>query len=102
MCLIISWWKHLSAAFDTIDNIFNVSRLRDMYGIHAQALSWIRSYLSDRLQRVNIKGALSDRQELQYGVSNGSVREPMLWCLYTKPVSVTLSNVLDNLPSICW
>ena len=35
-----------------------------MYGIHDQALAWIMSYLSDRRQRVNIKVALSDKQEL--------------------------------------
>ena len=50
----------LSAEFDAIDLFFLLACLRDMYGIHDQALAWIRSYLSDRL-RVNIKETLSDK-----------------------------------------
>ena len=77
----------LSAAFDTIDHAFLLSRLRDMYGINDQALAWVRSYLSDRLPRINIKGTLSDKQELNFGGPQGSVLGPILYCLYTKPVS---------------
>ena len=72
----------LSAAFDTIDNAFVLSRLHDMYGIHYKTLAWIRSYLSDRLQRVNIKRTLLD-----FGVPHGSVLGLILYSLYTKPVS---------------
>ena len=61
----------LSAAFDTINHALLLSCLRDMYGIHDQALVWIRSYLSDKLQRVNIKETLSDKQELSFGVHRG-------------------------------
>ena len=39
-----------------------------------------------RLQRINIKGTLSDKQELNFGVPQGSILEPILYCLYTKPV----------------
>ena len=53
----------LAAAFATTEHALLLSRLHDMYGIHDQALAWIRSYLSDRLQRVNIKGLLSVKQE---------------------------------------
>ena len=70
----------LSAVFDTIDHKILLSRLRDMYGIRDQAFAWIRSYLSDRLQRVNIKGNLSDTQALSFYVPQGL-------CLYTKPIS---------------
>ena len=37
---------NLSAAFDTIDYAFLLSRLRGMYEVHDQELVWTRSYLS--------------------------------------------------------
>ena len=52
-----------------------------MYGIRDLTLAWIRSYLSDILQRVNIKKTLSDKQ-IDFGVPQGFVHVPMLYCLY--------------------
>ena len=82
----------LSAAFDTIDHEFLLSRLRDMYGIQDQTLAWIRTYLYDRLQKVTIKGTLSDIQELSFDVPHGSVLWPIMYCLYTKPVSAIIQR----------
>ena len=50
----------LSAAFDTIDhdNLFYI--LEKYVGIGGSALRLIRSYFSDRTQRVQIYGILSD------------------------------------------
>ena len=75
----------LSATFDMIDHAFLLSRSRDMYGIREHALVWIKSYLSYRLQW-NVKGTLSDK-ELNFCDPQGSVLAPILYCLYTKPVS---------------
>ena len=58
--------------------IISSIRLRDMYGIHDQTLVWIRSYLSDRLQRVNVIVVVFHRF-LFFG--------PILYCLHTKSVS---------------
>ena len=54
------------------------------------AFAWIRSYLSDRLQRVNTTGTLSDKQRLSFGVPYGLVLGQILYCLYTKPVFDTI------------
>ena len=50
----------LSAAFDTIDhdNLFYI--LEKYVGIGGSALRLIRSYFSDRTQRVQIDGIMSD------------------------------------------
>ena len=42
----------LSAAFDTIDHCTVLNRLENSFGITGLALSWIRSYLSNRSQCV--------------------------------------------------
>ena len=63
----------LSAAFDTIDHNILLHRLEHAFGITGTALSWIRSYLSDRDQTVFVNGLKSEPFRLLYGVSRGSV-----------------------------
>ena len=67
----------LSAAFDTIDhdNLFYI--LEKYVGIGGSALRLIRSYFSDRTQRVNIDGIMSDFASLLCGVPQGSFLGPM-------------------------
>ena len=78
----------LSAAFDTIDYNILLSRLCNVYGITGDALDWFRSYLTGRIQRVVIEDDVSvDQQELGFGVPQGSVLGPKIYCMYTKPVS---------------
>ncbi|WP_419637627.1 reverse transcriptase domain-containing protein, partial [Thiolapillus sp.] len=50
----------LSAAFDTIDHNILLHRLEHAFGITGTALSWIRSYLSDRDQTVVVNGLKSE------------------------------------------
>ena len=38
----------LSAAFDTIDHLILIDRLKNLVGLSGQALSWFRSYLSEK------------------------------------------------------
>ena len=77
----------LSAAFDTIDHDILLSRLCNVYGITGNALDWFRSYLTGRIQRVVIENAVSGDQELGFGVPQGSLLCPKIYCMYTKPVS---------------
>ena len=77
----------LSAAFDTIDHDILLSRLCNVYGITGDALDWFRSYLTGRIQRVVIEYTVSGDQELVFGVPQGSVLGPKIYCMYTKPVS---------------
>ena len=77
----------LSAAFDTIDHDILLSRLCNVYGITGNALDWFRSYLTGRIQRVVIEDSVSVDKELDFGVPQGSVLGPIIYCMYTKPVS---------------
>ena len=76
----------LSAAFDTIDHGILLSRLSS-FGIRNHALQWIRSYLTDRMQAVNINGCLSSFIPLLFGVPQGSVLGPQFFTIYSSPIA---------------
>ena len=78
----------LSAAFETLaDHCILFSRLTRRFGIGGRALEWFRLYLGDRTQFVNTNGSTSERRVLQFGVPQGSVLGPLLFSLYTSPLS---------------
>ena len=77
----------LSAAFDTIDHTILLDRLNVYYGISELALGWFKSYLSGRTHSVKVGNILSHPAALQYGVPQGSVLGPILFSLYTNPIS---------------
>ena len=80
----------LSAAFDTIDhdNLFCI--LEKYVGICGNALQLIKSYFSNRTQRVQIDNVLSDFANIICGVPQGSVLGPLKLCLYLLPLSAIL------------
>ena len=86
----------LSAAFDTIDHNILLHRLEHEFVITGTALSWIRSYLSDKDQAVVVNGLKSEPFCLLYGVPQGSVLGSILFVLYIKP----LDGIFDR-HSVC-
>ena len=77
----------LSAAFDAIDHTILLDRLNVYYGISELALGWFKSYLSGRTHSVKVGSTLSHPAVLHYGVPQGSVLGPILFSLYTNPIS---------------
>lgn len=82
----------LSAAFDTIDHNILLTRLSSTFGICGPALNLLTSYITDRHQFVNIDSHSSDSASITSGVPQGSVLGPLLFTLYTTP----LSNLLED------
>ena len=82
----------LSAAFDTLDHQILLKRLSITYGIHAKALQWFSSYLSDRRQSVTIGSIFPKPVPLQSGVPHGSLLGTILFTLYTQPLSNTIQK----------
>ena len=82
----------LSAAFDTIDYCILPERLQTSFGIDGLPLKWVKSYLSNRHQKVKIDNNLSNVLPILYGVPQGSVLVPLLFSLYIYP----LTDVIDD------
>ena len=86
----------LSAAFDTIDHNILLTRLSSWFGIHGTALNWFRSYLSSRYFRVKCNNDFSSSHTCLCGVPQGSVLGPLLFVMYTTPLSTVVSSLSLN------
>ena len=71
----------LSKAFDCINHDLLIAKL-EAYGFGKSALELIRSYLSNRNQRIKINNTFSSWSDLLTGVPQGSVLGPLLFNIY--------------------
>ena len=83
---------NLSAAFDTIDHSILLTSVESTFGIRDLALSFFRSCLQDRTQAVTVTGIKFSPSLLTYGAPQGSVLGPILFILYTRPLSDVISH----------
>lgn len=74
------------SAFDTLDHVILIQRLRDYVGIKGVALEWFSSYLQDRTCSVKIGNYVSAPATLSWGVPQGSILGPTLFSLYMLPL----------------
>ncbi len=71
----------LKKAFDTVDHQILLRKL-ELYGINGQALTLLKSYLSNRNQKCQIKNYFSSEQLIKCGVPQGSILGPLFFLLY--------------------
>ena len=67
-------------------------RRESTFGISGLALSWFESYLSDMTQSVVVDGLMSTPIPLVFGVPQGSVLGPVLFTLYSQPLSDVIAR----------
>ena len=71
-----------SAAFDIIDHILLLEK-RMCYGFTLPAIMWIKSYLSNKTQRVFFNGSISNTIQFESGNPQGSCLGPLLFSIFT-------------------
>ena len=66
----------LKKAFDTVDYQILLRKL-ELYGIKGQALTLLKSYLTNRNQKCRIQNSFSSERLITCGVPQGSILGPI-------------------------
>ena len=77
----------ITAAFDTIDHELLLQTLERGFGIKGLALTWLRSYLTGRIFRVEYADMTSTTMNVACSVQQKSVLGPLLSISYTADLS---------------
>ena len=81
----------VSKAFDRVWHRGLLFKLENI-GIKGDLLMWIKDYLTDRMQRVVLKGGMSGWKKILAGVPQGSILGPLLFIVYIDDIVPKLES----------
>ena len=90
----------ITAAFDTVGHGILLGRLSEL-GIGGLALAWLRSFLGDRPQRVQLRENVLASWSLNCGVPQGLIISPMLFNIYIRQLGGVIRGCGGFVSLIC-
>ena len=83
----------LSKAFDCVPHQRLLLKL-NRHGIDGPLLQWFKHFLTNRMQRVVIRGKCSDWTSVKSGVPQGTILGPILFIIYINDISTDLTSTV--------
>ena len=89
-----------SKAFDTVPHMRLLNKL-SFYGIQGPILQWIRSWLTQRKQKVVVDGESSSATIVKSGVPQGTVLGPLMFLVYINDINESISSSIRLFADDC-
>ena len=83
---------NISKHFDKIWHDELIHKCKNDFLLSGTILQWLRSYLTDRTQKVRVADAFSTTETIRAGCSQGSVLEPLLALMYLDGLTGKVTN----------
>ena len=81
----------LSKAFDSLNHDLLLAKL-EAYGLDHKAVSFMKSYLTNRLQRCKVNNSFSKWMKISAGVPQGSILGPLLFNIFISEIFIFLQK----------
>ena len=87
-------------AFDSVPHQRLLKKVK-AHGISGKVYKWIEEWLTNREQRVVLKGETSSWEKVMSGVPQGSVLGPLLFIIYINDIDSNIVSVLSKFADDC-